>query len=108
MAYNAHIYVARVAKGSNPDDPAYIAEALRYATESWKVDIINMSFGFDSDKGGIGAAIKNAYSANVLMFAASRNDGGNFSVAFPARHKDVISISATDGDGVASYFNPPC
>ncbi|KAF9630444.1 hypothetical protein BFW01_g1006 [Lasiodiplodia theobromae] len=107
MAYNAHIYVARVAQGSKLDDPAYIAEALRYATESWEVDIINMSFGFDSDNRVIGAAIKNAYAANVLMFAAARNDGGNFGVAFPAKHKDVICISATDGYGTSSSFNPP-
>ncbi|KAK0653527.1 Cell wall-associated protease [Lasiodiplodia hormozganensis] len=92
MAYNAHIYVAR---------------AIRYATDTWKVDIINMSIGSYSDEGVISAAIKHAYAANVLMFAAARNDGGNFGVAFPARHKDVICISSTDGYGTPSSFNPP-
>lgn len=66
-----------------------------------------MSFSFDFDQGVISDAIKHAYVANVLMFAAARNDGGNFGVAFPARHKDVICISATDGDGIASSFSPP-
>lgn len=66
-----------------------------------------MSFGCHSDSPVTGPALKNAYVANVLMFAAARNDGGNFGVAFPARHKDVICISATDGYGTASSFNPP-
>lgn len=57
-------------------------------------------------------AIKNASNvkdksrSSTLIFAATRNDGANNRVAWPARVNEVIGISSTDGDGQHSSFNP--
>jgi hypothetical protein len=51
-------------------------------------------------------AIMRAYGKGVLMFATTRNDGGNNVIAYPARHRTVIGVFSTDGDGNKSGFNP--
>lgn len=62
--------------------------------------------------GVIDEAIKNAANIkaesrlSTLIFAATRNDGANQRVAWPARINEVIGISSTDGDGQHSSFNP--
>ncbi|KAI5925584.1 subtilase [Camillea tinctor] len=67
-----------------------IAKAIKRATEEWNVDMIIMSFGFDEP----------------IRLIPTRNDGAHKSMAWPARDRSVIGISSTDGDGVASSFNP--
>jgi hypothetical protein len=41
-----------------------------------------------------------------MIFAAASNDGGNDSLAFPAREDQVICIGSTDGEGNKSNFTP--
>ena len=67
-----------------------------------------MSFGFEEPIAVIQTAIRRAsYSSTPpLFFAATRNDGANKGVAWPARAGEVIGISSTDGDGRSSSFNP--
>lgn len=73
-----------------------------------------MSIGFtqiDEDEEGsdIRQAIKDAYSANILVFAAASNGGNSDGIAFPATLKDnVICIFATNGASTPSsnIFNP--
>lgn len=79
------------------------------ATKEWEVDIIVMSFGFESSIPIIDKAIEKALEAKKkpLLFAATRNHGAHLGVAWPARHGNVIAVSSTDGDGIRSTFNPP-
>jgi hypothetical protein len=75
-----------------------------------------MSFGFESYVQVIQNALVNAINiedkmdstrTSTLIFAATRNDGANKSVAWPAKANEVIGISSTDGDGdFSSSFNP--
>lgn len=85
-------------------------QAIDYAVEQWKVDIISMSFGFPSrDVEGydeLESAIHNAYSAHVLLFAAASNSGANLDRAYPARDENVICIHSTDANGNRSPFSP--
>ncbi|KAH6716524.1 peptidase S8/S53 domain-containing protein [Leptodontidium sp. MPI-SDFR-AT-0119] len=92
-----------------------IADAIDHATKVWKVDIIIMSFGFDSPVPIIRHALQRAVRitdattpsrTSTLIFAATRNDGANKDVAWPARANEVIGISSTDGNGTRSSFNP--
>jgi subtilisin family serine protease len=78
--------------------------------------MIVMSFGFESPIDIIDSALRNATQTfkeegltrtRTLIFAATRNDGANKDVAWPARSHDVIGISSTDGNGEISSFNPP-
>lgn len=75
--------------------------------EFWHVNIISMSFGFAESVDIISSEILNAYSKNVLMFAAASNGAGNSITSWPARHENVISIYATNGYGNKYKKNPP-
>lgn len=69
-----------------------------------------MSFGFTSKVSVISNAIFDAAryrNERILFFAVAANDGANHKVMFPANHELVISIRATDGDGVFATLNPP-
>jgi hypothetical protein len=84
-----------------PDRHA-IVQALKWASEEWKVDIINMSFGWKSqnDEDGIEDALNVIGNMrSVLVFASSTNDGALDDMLFPARHRDVIAVDAVDGLG---------
>lgn len=67
-----------------------------------------MSLGFDKEIPCIRQAIDNTLQSKKrpLFFAATRNDGANQGVAWPAKYSEVIGISSTDGDGYPSTFNP--
>lgn len=68
-----------------------------------------MSFGFPRRVPGyddLERAIRDAEYANILIFAAASNDGGNRKRAYPARDDKVICVHSSDGQGNPSVFNP--
>jgi hypothetical protein len=69
-----------------------------------------MSFGFPTcaidGYADLERAIGNAYSKNVLLFAAASNSGANLNRAYPARDQNVICIHSTDANGNRSRFSP--
>jgi hypothetical protein len=83
-------------------------KAIKHATEVWQVDIISMSFGFESDYQPVIEAIETAYEKDIVMLAAVSNDGNRpfDPIAFPSRHPCVICINSADGNGNKSLFNP--
>ncbi|SCV46960.1 related to thermostable alkaline protease precursor [Fusarium fujikuroi] len=106
----AHIYVARVAK--NTDELEYssdqIAQAIRWAGLELDADIISMSFGFPQDDDSIATAIEDVErSRNIIFLASAGNNAAYQREAFPARHRSVISIRATDCQGTFNASNPP-
>jgi hypothetical protein len=74
--------------------------------EKWNVDIISMSFGFESQNKDIDAAIDRAFKADKLMFAAASNEGGNKRRSRPARSPQVICMHACDGKGNKGDMSP--
>ncbi|KAF6831809.1 subtilase [Colletotrichum musicola] len=84
-----------------------IADAIDLATNSWKVDMIVMCFGFDEPIRPIRDAINRATKTSKppLFFAATRNEGAHREVAWPASDFSVIGISSTTAEGEASPFN---
>ncbi len=139
-APDAELYVAKIAEDSAPSPPGLVAkvsilhtfykppfffsfqssrivfnlcqQAIDYAVDKWKVDIISMSFGYPTDRtrpegfDELEGAILNAYHQNVLMFAAASNSGANLDRAHPARNQNVICIHSTDAQGNRSRFSP--
>ncbi|KAH7165314.1 hypothetical protein EDB81DRAFT_249744 [Dactylonectria macrodidyma] len=110
-APDAELYVAKVADKENARPSAYVVKkAIDLAVQEWKVDIICMSFGWPTRNfdgyDELEAAIYNANSKGVLMFAAASNNGGRQGRAYPARSSSVICIHSTDTYGVASAFSP--
>ncbi|EXJ77653.1 hypothetical protein A1O3_09882 [Capronia epimyces CBS 606.96] len=88
----ADVYVARVTTGGNLGHPDNITEAIRWAIREG-VDIISMSFGFPDfvpSLTNVQAAIHEAYTAGIVLFAAASNGGGNRRLAYPANRNEVI------------------
>ncbi|CEJ81249.1 hypothetical protein VHEMI01389 [[Torrubiella] hemipterigena] len=85
-----------------------IADAIIFATETWNVDIIVMSFGFERKVRVISNAIRHVRKSEKppLIFAATRNDGANKGIAWPASDMEVFGVNSTDGLGSPSPFNP--
>ncbi|CZR51216.1 uncharacterized protein PAC_01091 [Phialocephala subalpina] len=109
VAKNADIYIARITKTNDLLDPKPIEEAILEATEKWKVDIITMSFGFtafNEDLKDIHSAIGKAFKADILMFCAASNGGGNVNIAYPANQDQVICVNSANGEGNPSGYNP--
>ncbi|CAJ0544410.1 Ff.00g036020.m01.CDS01 [Fusarium sp. VM40] len=106
----AHIYVARVAKHTDELESSSdrIAQAIRWAALEAEVDIISMSFGFPHDDDAISKAIEDAERSRDIIFLASAGNNAAYQrEAFPARHRSVISVRATDCQGIFSASNPP-
>jgi subtilisin family serine protease len=113
---NADYYVARVTRykktsGHSEDEveikPSVVADAIKWAMKK-KVDIINMSFGWQSDQPLVEDAIEKAHKAGILLFAATSNEGAQekSGMAYPARDSNVIRIDSAHGDGSTSTTNP--
>jgi subtilisin family serine protease len=77
--------------------------------EVWHVDIISMSFGYESMIEPIDDALKFAGDNNVLLIAAASNVGGNTARArrWPSERDNVIPIRAAEGRGCEWDGNPP-
>jgi hypothetical protein len=108
----ADVYVYRVLESrqsltdEKPLSREYVAEALADAVDKKKVDIVSMSLGWrHDDSNEVRQAIARARTENVLLFAASSNDGVRGGMAYPARADEVFAIDAADGDGRPSRFN---
>ncbi|KAL8294203.1 hypothetical protein RB597_008037 [Gaeumannomyces tritici] len=114
VAPAAEVYVARVstAKKVEPEKTGLIAKAINWAATVWDVDIISLSFGLDEDHQEIDIEPERVLSPGIkhgpkrIVIAAAANWAGNKYIAYPARHKRVICINATDGGGNPSKKNP--
>jgi hypothetical protein len=74
-----------------------------------KVHIISISFGFsalDQSLEPLRQAILEAHAADVLIFAATGNEGKGNHIWFPACLDEVISVGSTDGSYNKSDFVP--
>ncbi|CAM1503582.1 Fc.00g011730.m01.CDS01 [Cosmosporella sp. VM-42] len=100
----AKVFVARVFEKKEGDKGTakHVAEAIYHAVNTWKVDIICMSFSLTGDPQGVEDAINHAVSQRVLIFGAASNGKHNKAspISFPACLGDrVICINAhRDGD----------
>lgn len=68
-----------------------------------KVDIINMSFGFNKDHKKIHGIIKKAHEKGIILISAS-GDTLTQNTDFPAKYEEVISIGALKEEGVPYSF----
>ncbi|KAL9017858.1 MAG: hypothetical protein Q9185_004806 [Variospora sp. 1 TL-2023] len=77
-----------------------------YATDQWKVAIINMSFGWPQYQMAVAKPVDHAATCGVLVCAAASNGGAKDDVAFPARDSPVICVHSTNKQGKPSDFTP--
>jgi Subtilase family len=69
-----------------------------------RVDIINMSLGFNKTINSVDSLLIEAYRKNIILVASAGNKGKN-SLDFPANSPYVISVGALDSDGVRWEFS---
>lgn len=126
LAPKAELYIARICEGDvnfgvaekdkqavdrksrmmNPR-PQTVVKAIEWAIQM-KVDIINMSFGFQDRVADIGDALKSARTKGILVFAAMANEGMHSSAAWPAsKCNEAIGIHSCIATGkTSSSFTP--
>ncbi|CAG9990475.1 unnamed protein product [Clonostachys byssicola] len=107
-APSAVIFIAKISDEITigPQNMHRIARAINWATEK-KVNIISMSFGLDCRDSDIDQAIHAAVNANISIFAAASNDGGNKPRVYPSsRSHGVLCIHASDGLGNDGGISP--
>ena len=91
-------------------ETANVLQAIRWAANEVRADVVSMSFGFQDEIPAVTKAIKEATlhrDDKILFLAAASNSGGNMREMFPAHLDDVISVRETNGLGTFSGTNPP-
>ncbi|CZR51368.1 uncharacterized protein PAC_01243 [Phialocephala subalpina] len=110
FAPNAEIHIGRVFQRSHAPSSslATLANAIKYATETWNVDIISISLGFPDVDADVMREIKTAAAKPVLIFASAANNTVHERnpIRFPAQMKEVFCIFSADMNSIASAFNP--
>lgn len=69
-----------------------------------------MSFSYSEEQSTVSGAIHRVLyerGTSILFFAAASNHGANELEMFPAHHKSVFSIRATNTNRCFAEFNPP-
>ena len=99
---------AKIFGGETTALGAIVAEAIRWATDEG-ADVINMSLGGGERTGlpseTVRRAVQYADDSGTLVVAATGNSGES-PVMYPAKHPEVVGVTATDENGeVASFPN---
>jgi hypothetical protein len=103
--------------GVSPDVSLYSVKVMDGSTGSlsdavagveWAMDngmnVVGMSFGFDSYSEIFKDALNDAYDSGILLVGASGNDGAN-NVLYPAAYSSVVAVGAVDEDNVRAGFS---
>ncbi|WP_119814300.1 S8 family serine peptidase [Halalkaliarchaeum desulfuricum] len=105
VAPDATLHAVKVLEcdgGGTFDD---IAAGIEWSADQGH-DVQNMSLGADSDSEVVSDAIEDAADKGVVLVASAGNDGEcTDCVGFPARHPEVIAVSATDEDDELADFS---
>lgn len=107
-APSTELYIANVVRPNIAgQDPKHVAAAIAWAIDE-RVDIISMSFGWESEKPIVDVQLERARKQGILLFAAASNYGDLVPEhgIYPASKASVSCIYSCRGTGVKSAFNP--
>ncbi|WP_433958084.1 S8 family serine peptidase [Cytobacillus horneckiae] len=93
---NPILYDVKVLNEKGEGKIESVVEGINWSIKN-NVDIINISFGFSSDREDLKKVINKAYDNGITIIAASGNTMG-LSVDYPANYENVLSISSLDKD----------
>lgn len=88
-AHSAELLDARAFIAGHPSSAARIASAIDWLVEQ-KADLINMSFGLQSDREVLEQAVKRAQQAGIICIASTPAQGAS---VYPASYDAVIAVS---------------
>lgn len=84
---------------------SWVAQGIRWATDTGGAKVINMSLGVGKSR-TLQDAVDYAWSKDVVVVAAAGN-GNNTAGVYPARYTHVLGVAATDPDdkktSISSY-----
>jgi thermitase len=105
VAPNADLAICKALNGGGIGFTTDIVACIKWLRTTGAARIISMSIGSSASTATFNAELSAAYAAGVLLVAAAGNDG-NSTINYPAGHKDVMSVAATDNkDAHASFSN---
>ena len=102
VAPGAQIMSLKAFAGDGSSDLFNIVRAIYYAADNG-ANVISMSFEITQSSPALQNAIQYAVSKNVVVVAASGNDGGQI-VVFPSAYNSVIGVGSTSNSDVKSTF----
>lgn len=102
VAPGAHIMALKAFAGDGSSDLFNIVRAIYYAADNG-ANVISMSFEITQGSPALQNAIQYALSKNVVLVAASGNDGGQILV-FPSAYNSVIGVGSTSNSDTKSTF----
>lgn len=91
---NVELYDVKVLDQEGHGKIEQLVKGIHWSIEQ-DVDLINLSFGFQSDSAELKEIIQEAISSGVIVVSAA---GNTFSLGmdYPAQYEDVISVNAID------------
>jgi hypothetical protein len=101
--WSSKIMVLKALDNLGGGDFEDVANAVRYAVDNG-ADVINMSFGANSNSSTLSSAINYATANDVVVVAASGNNS-NGQIFYPARYPDVIAVGSIDNEDKLSEFS---
>lgn len=99
--WQARVMPVKVLGASGTGYSSVIAKGIVWAADQG-ARVINMSFGSGYESSTLRSAVEYAASKNVVMVAAAGNES-TASVNYPAANPNVIAVSATRADQLASF-----
>lgn len=104
VAPDVELYAVKVMDRWGQGDLLDILKGIEWAIEN-DMDIINMSFGSESESQLFKEMLDRAYEQGILLVSASGNEGNDHPVIYPAKFDSVIAVSSVEKDLSLSSFS---
>jgi len=110
VAPESNLYALKVLNDDGAGLQSWMASAIDWCINN-DIEIINLSIGSESGSSAMDEVIETAYDNGHMLIASAGNEHNeqnnscsDNNVLYPAKHKDVIAVSAMDEDDtLASY-----
>ncbi|KGA96629.1 hypothetical protein AJ85_21615 [Alkalihalobacillus alcalophilus ATCC 27647 = CGMCC 1.3604] len=102
LSQNVEIYDVKILNENGKGEVEHLIEAIHWCVEQ-NVEIINLSFGFQTESKPLKEAIDRAISEGIIIVASIGNTFG-LRGDYPAIYEEVISITSVDEDLNRSSF----
>ncbi len=103
VAPTAKIMPLKAFRADGSSNLSDIIQAIYYATNHG-ANVISMSFSISQPSPGLQAAVQYALSKNVILVAASGNDGLK-TLVYPASYNSVIGVGSSTNTDLRSTFS---
>lgn len=103
MAFNCTIIPVQVLNYQGSGSSFDLADGIDWA-RTHGADVMNMSLSSSSPMPTVEAAIEDAYNSDIVVVAATGNNG-NSSINYPAKYSEVIAVGSVQYDATRSPYS---